>query len=71
MAIGSNNNVSNNQAHALSFDTNGGVSAIKTGGVIDLAGTSLRGANVSNNDRISQVANAALGNRATTVYEIA
>ena len=73
MSAGSNISVSNNNKHALSFDPNGGVSAIRTQGNINISGQSLTGIDTANNkeDRITQIAHAALGNIGNNVYQIA
>ncbi|GEM_PF-6991403 len=72
MSAGSNISVSNNNKHALSLDPNGGVSAIKTGGNINIAGKTLTGIDTNNKgSKITQIAHAALGNIGNNVYEIA
>ena len=67
MAIDVNNGISNNKSQALSFDSNGGVSAIKTGGVIDFSGA-LRGPN-TNDTRLAQAINAEYG-KGASVYTV-
>ncbi|MFA5097531.1 MAG: hypothetical protein WC490_02760 [Candidatus Margulisiibacteriota bacterium] len=73
MSAGSNLSVSSNNKHGLSFDPNGGVSAIRTGGNIDISGLALKGVDANSNkeNRITQIAHAALGNIGNNVYEIA